>query len=140
MRQRGRKGMAQEEAATGGSLSVITRPDAPLDLSPEEGDEWHAIVDSMPADWFPRETWPLLAQYCRHSISARRIAAMADAEMAKPEMDLGTLKDLFNLQRGETAALKAMAASMRLSQQSTWNAKSGDTAKAKRTVKRLWDG
>lgn len=138
MRQRGRKGIAQTEVA--GALTVVARPDAPLDLTPDETDEWHAIVDALPADWFSRETWPLLGQYCRHAVSARRIGTLIDAEMAKPDMDLGTLKDLLTLQRGETAALKAMAASMRLSQQSTWNAKSGDTAKSKRTVKRLWEG
>jgi hypothetical protein len=138
MRQRGRKGIAQTETA--GALTVVARPDAPLDLTPDETDEWHAVVDALPADWFPRETWPLLAQFCRHTVSARRVAQLIDAEMAKAEMDLRNLKEFLTLQRGETAALKALAASMRISQQSTWNAKSGDTAKAKRTVKRLWEG
>lgn len=138
MKQRGRKGVSQIETA--GALTVVSRPDAPLDLTPEESDEWHAVVDALPADWFPRETWPLLAQFCRHTISARRIAQMIDAEMAKQDVPVMFLKELLTLQRGETAALKALAASMRLSQQSTWNAKSGDTAKSKRTVKRLWEG
>ena len=121
-------------------LVTINRPDAPLDLTPDETDEWHAVVDALPADWFPRETWPLLAQYCRHTVASRRLGQLIDAEMAKLDLDMPMLKDLLMLQRGETSALKAMAASMRLSQQSTWNAKSGDTAKQKRTVKRLWDG
>jgi hypothetical protein len=138
MRQRGRKGIAQIETA--GAVMVITRPDAPLDLTPDETDEWCAIVDAMPADWFARETWPLLAQFCRHTVTSRRVGQLIDAEMAQTEMDLRNLDKLTQMQARETSALKALAASMRLSQQSTWNAKSGDTAKAKRTVKRLWDG
>jgi hypothetical protein len=138
MRQRGRKGIAQEGTAV--ALTIVQRPEAPLDLTPDETDEWHAVVDALPADWFPRETWPLLAQFCRHTVAARRIAQLIDAEMSKTDMPIMFLKELLTMQRGETAALKALAASMRLSQQSTWNAKSGDTAKSKRTVKRLWEG
>ena len=137
MRQRGKTSAASTEIST---VTVVKRPDAPLDLTPDETDEWCAIVDTMPADWFARETWPLLTQYCRHTVCARRIAQLIDAEMSRPEVDWPQLKEMLASQAKETAALKALAASMRLSQQSTWNAKSGDTAKSKRTVKRLWDG
>lgn len=137
MRQRGKKS-AEAESST--AVSVIARPEAPLDLTPEETDEWLAITEAMPADWFPRETWPLLSQYCRHTVSSRRVSQLIDTEMAQDEMDLMKLDKLLAMQARETGALKAMAASMRLAQQSTWNAKSGDTAKQKRTVKRLWDG
>ena len=138
MRQRGRKGVTQIEAS--GAPTVISRPDAPLDLTPDASDEWRAIVDVMPADWFSRETWPLLAQYCRHAVTSRRIGQLIEAEMAAVEIDLQKLNKLTKMQAQETSSLKAMAAAMRLAQQSTWNAKSGDTAKSKRTVKRLWDG
>ena len=138
MRQRGRKGVTQIEAS--GAPTVISRRDAPLDLTPDASDEWRAIVDVMPADWFSRETWPLLAQYCRHAVTSRRIGQLIEAEMAAVEIDLQKLNTLTTMQAQETSSLKAMAAAMRLAQQSTWNAKSGDTAKSKRTVKRLWDG
>ena len=98
---------------------VVSRPDAPLDLTPEETVEWQAIVDAMPAEWFQRETWPLLAQYCRHTVAARRVAQLIDAEMAQVEINVPTLYKLLAAQSRETAALKAMAASMRLAQQST---------------------
>jgi hypothetical protein len=136
MIQRGRKG----PDAVRGEIAVIERPQAPLALTPDETDEWRAVVDAMPADWFPRETWPLLAQYCRHSVTSRRIGQLIDQAMAEPEIDLGKLDKLTQMQARETSSLKAMAAAMRLAQQSTWNAKSGDTAKNRRTVKRLWDG
>ena len=138
MRQRGRKGISQIEAP--GVVVVVARPDAPLDLTPEESDEWRAIVDAMPADWFQRETWPLLAQYVRHTIAARRVAQLIDAEMASAEIDLGKLDKLLAAQARETAALKSMAAAMRLAQQSSRTDGSAATEKRKRTVKRLWEG
>ena len=137
MQQRGRKSLAQIE--TPGAVSVMRRPDAPLELTPEETDAWRAIIDAMPADWFPQESWPLLKQYCRHEVCARRLAQLIDAEMSRDPLDQASLKDLLGMQAKETAALKALAASMRLSQQSTYNAQSGATAKNKRIVKRPWD-
>src|SRR5687767_4176132 len=100
MRQRGRKGIAQTDMA--GALTVVSRPDAPLELTPEETEEWHAIVDALPADWFQRETWPLLVQFCRHTVAARRIAQLIDAEMAKVDLPVMFLKELLTMQRGET--------------------------------------
>jgi hypothetical protein len=137
MRQRGRKGSAQLEVAC--AVAVVTRPDAPLDLTPEETDEWRAIVDGMPADWFQRETWPLLAQYCRHTVAARRVGQLLDAEMAGQEIDLARLDKLLAAQARESGALKALAASMRLAQQSSRTDGSSGTAKRNRTVKRLWE-
>jgi hypothetical protein len=126
MMQRGRKGLARSE--TPGAVAVVDRPEAPLDLTPEETDEWHAVVDAMPADWFPRETWSLLRQWCRHTVCARRVAQLIDAEMSREELDLAAIKDLTGMQHRETTALKALAAAMRLAQQSTYNAKNGSTA------------
>ena len=57
-----------------GAIAIVRRPDAPLDLTPEETDEWAAVVDSLPADWFARETHGLLKQYPQ--LFVMRIAAM----------------------------------------------------------------
>ena len=35
--------------------------------------EWCAVVNRMPADWFPRETHGMLVQYCRLIVGARRL-------------------------------------------------------------------
>lgn len=123
-----------------GAVAIIRRPDAPLDLTPEETDEWAAVVDSLPADWFARETHGLLKQYCRHIVSARRVAQLIDQEMARDEVDVPTLDRLLGMQSRETGAIKAMAASMRVSQQATYTAKAGSTAKTSRSVKRPWEG
>lgn len=139
MIQRGRKSLKALAAPAAGATTLLERPEAPLDLTPEQSDVWRATVDALPADWFPRETWPLLSQYCRHTIDARRIAQLIDQECAKPDMDVKAFGDLLTMQARETAALKAMAASMRLSQQSSRNDGTAQTAKKGRTVKRPWE-
>jgi hypothetical protein len=47
-------------------LHSNARPEPPEDLTEEQAAEWSAVVDRLPADWFPRETHGLLARYCRH--------------------------------------------------------------------------
>lgn len=137
MQQRGRRSAAA--LSVPGAVSLVERPDAPLDLTPEEADVWRRTVEAMPADWFPAETYPLLTQWCRHTVTARRVAQLIDAEMSRDPVDTGALKELLAMQARETASLKAMAASMRLSQQASYHAQSSGTAKAKRVVKRPWE-
>lgn len=135
---RGRKSVA--ELATVTPVEIVPRPNAPLDLSPEESDEWAAIVDAMPADWFPRETWPLLAQYCRHTVSSRRVSQLIDAACSREEIDVQEIRELLAMQAKETSALKAMAASMRLSQQASYSARGAGGEKSRRvTTKRPWE-
>lgn len=139
MRQNGRKSLASLAVAPVG-VTTLERPSAPLDLTPEESDEWVAIVGAMPAEWFPRETHPLLRQYVRHTISARRVAQMIDAAMANPELDMKALEGLLAMQARETSALKAMAASMRLSQQASYSARGAGGEKSRRpTMARPWE-
>ena len=140
MQQRGRKSGAAL-AVRGGDVEAIERPAAPLDLTPEQADVWVDIVNGLPADWFRRETWPLLVQYCRHTTAARRIAQLIDAANSRDEIDLGELKELHGMQARETAALKALAASMRLSQQATRSEAGAAGAKSRSlpTIKRPWE-
>ena len=138
MRQRGKISASALEVP--GAVAVVQRPAAPLDLTPEETDVWTETVDAMPADWFPRETWPLLRQWCRHTVTARRVSQLIDAECAREEVDLGALDKLHKMQAKETAALKAMAASMRLSQQASYSARGAGGEKGRRaTAKRPWE-
>ena len=115
-------------------IEVVRRPDAPLDLTPEEADVWGETVDALPADWFARESWPLLKQWCRHTITARRVSQMIDAESARDELNIGALKELLGMQAKETAALKALAASMRLSQQASYSARGAGGEKSRRSA------
>src|SRR5690625_1694999 len=138
MKQRGRKSAG--ELAVASPVLVQPRPDAPGELTPEQADVWNEVVDALPADWFPAETHPLLIQYCRHTIEARRIAQLIDQECAREELDVATYAALLRMQARETTALKSMASSMRLSQQSSRRDDNSATAKKNRTVTRPWEG
>jgi hypothetical protein len=70
MAQRGRKSAA--------SLSIVQvlgneRPAPPDELTEEEAEEWRAIASRMPHDWWTRENYPLLAEYCRHIVSGQDV-------------------------------------------------------------------
>ena len=46
-------------------------PDPPGELSEDEAKEWRRYWLVSPPGWFPKETWPLLVQLCRHIVNAR---------------------------------------------------------------------
>ena len=122
MSARGRQSTAAREIAhLAGSVASVQRPDAPYDLTDEQADEWRAIVNRLPADWFPRETWPLLAQYCRHAVAARRVAQMVKAIEEEKEFDLAAYDRALKMQEREGRAISSLATKMRLSQQTTYD-------------------
>jgi hypothetical protein len=129
MKTRGRDSAASQEIAAIAPTS-IQRPDAPYDLTDEQSEEWWAIVNRMPADWFPRETHGLLAQFCRHIVSARHVAQLiTDCEKAKP-FDIDQYNKLLGMQEREGRALSSLATRMRISQQGSYDkkkAKGGST-------------
>ena len=123
-----------------GAVALVRRPDAPLHLTPDQTDEWVAVSNAMPADWFTRETHALLEQWCRHTVDARRIAFLVDQEMSRPEVDVQTLDKLLAMQARETSAMKALASAMRISQQASYTTKAAGTEKSGRSmVKRPWE-
>lgn len=121
MAPRGRKSNASLQVVTpdAAAIEAIPRQPAPDELSDEEAREWTAIVNRMAADHFGRETQALLAQYVRHVVRARKIAAMLHAmEDGEGQLDISDWDRLTKMQRRETEAIKSLSASMRLSQQS----------------------
>lgn len=132
--------------ATPSAVARTERPAPPLDLTEAESDVWVEVVDSLPADWWSGANLPLLAQYCRHVVGARRVAMLIDQAYAAaggddaPVLDLDRLAKLTAMQAQHSARLKALAASMRLAQQSSYSARGAAGAKAKpaATVDRPW--
>lgn len=120
MAKRGRQSAAALEITSApGLLETVERPDAPYDLTDEQATEWWAVVNRLPADWFPRETHALLADYCRHVVKSRRIAQLvADAE-SRPAIDVDTLDKLYKMADRESRAISSLATRMRISQQAT---------------------
>lgn len=135
MAKRGRVSAASLEVATVSAIETIARPDAPYDLTDEQSDEWWAVVNRMPADWFPRETHGMLAQYCRHIVAARRVAQLiAKTEKAK-SIDVGEYDQLLKMQEREGRAISSLATRMRISQQATVRA---EQARKPTLVEKPW--
>src|SRR5690606_36227062 len=139
MGARGRKSAASLEIAAIGpsGIQTIRRPDPPEELTAEQAEEWRAVVNRLPADWFPRETHGMLAQYCRHVVAARRVSQMIQAleeEMAQAAEE-GTdrasillsaakaMDRLYKMQEREGRALSSLATRMRITQQATYDPK-----------------
>lgn len=123
-------------AVTAAPIDSVQRPDAPYELTDEETTEWWAVVNSLPADWFPRETHAMLAQYCRHVVNARRVAQLIDRAVKSPELDVAEYGQLLKMQDRESRVITSLATKMRLSQQATVRA---EQARKPKMVKRPWE-
>jgi hypothetical protein len=116
-------------------VGAVPRQRAPSELSKEQAGIWNAVVAAEPADWFSGSTRPLLVQFCRHIIAARRVAEM----VATLEADIATksaeqserlavmlsaakaLDRLLKMQERESRAIASLATKMRITQQATTN-------------------
>lgn len=135
---RGRKSAASLEVVTavGGVVSAIQRPEPPPELTDEQSHEWRAVVNRLPAEWFPRETHGLLAQYCRHVVAARRIAQLIAEFEARDEIDVEQYDRLLKMQEREGRAISSLATRMRISQQATLDR---EKRKPLRAPKKPWE-
>lgn len=137
MAKRGRiPAAATELAAIAGPAETVIRPDAPYDLTDEQSEEWWAVVNRMPAEWFPRETHGMLAQYCRHVVAARRVAQLVAAAEAEKTLDIENYDRLLKMQEREGRAISSLATRMRISQQATVRA---EQARKPTQVRKPWE-
>jgi hypothetical protein len=120
---RGRKSAA--------SLSIVSvigqeRPAPPDELDEAEAKEWREIAARLPHDWWTRENFPLLAEYCRHIVRARDLAGdIAKFKRFPAEVRLTTegvqrYDVLLRMADRERAAMVNLATKMRLTQQSRY--------------------
>lgn len=104
------------------------RPAPPTHLTAAQRREWKAVVDRLPADWFARENYPLLAQYVRHVDNANRLAkAIAKTDLTTVA-GAESFDKLTRMHEREGRAASSLATRMRLTQQSRYNAQSANTA------------
>jgi len=136
MGARGPQSSASLSVISSTGIEAYERPRPPADLNFEAAQEWTAIVNRLPADWFGRETEALLAQYCRHTIAAKRVAALIDQAEADHECDLKDYDRLLKMQEREGRALTSLATKMRISQQSTYDKSKKKPAQSRK----LWEG
>ena len=111
---------------------------APHDLTDEEVEVWQGVVESFPADWFSRATVPLLTQYCRHAVHARRIAELIEKATSDPKLKIGDYERLLHMQKEQSAAMSTLAVKMRITQSSITN-QHGNRPKTKAQYK-PWEG
>lgn len=137
MAQRGRVPAVALESVNHSGIQAERRPEPPVDLTPEQAAEWLEVTERTPADWFPRSTWPLLAQYCRHVVAARKVGSLIESHEAGSDLDLDVYDRLLKMQEREGRALSSLATRMRISQQSTYDARKSKAGK--NPVNRPWD-
>lgn len=135
MGSRGRKSSAALQVLRD-PVETVPRPDVPYDLTDEQGEEWIAIVNTMPADWFMRGNYALLGQYCRHVVAARRIAQLIEQAAGGEGLDRKEFVELLKQQEAESRAIMTLLRSMRLTQQSVFRS---ETTKHPKRVKKPWD-
>ena len=120
MGARGKKSAASLEVVRSSNVRAIQRPKPVEGLTPEQAGEWLNVVNRMPADWFPNETHSMLAHYCRHVVSARRVSELIET-ILDGDGQQGWLEDydrLLKMQEREGRAMSALATRMRITQQS----------------------
>ena len=130
MKQRGRKqnlAIVQESP-----ISAQDRPEPTPDLTPEQRIEWIQVVNSLPAEWFPAETYSLLAQYCKHVVAARHIAELIQRAEGAEELDVTDYDKLLKMQERESRIIASLGTKMRITQQSTWSDQKVKTGKGKK--------
>ncbi|SRR6266550_249896 len=121
MGRRGPKSIA-DMMVVDSPAGILSRPDAPYDLTDEEADEWRAITASMPGDYFARTHYAPLTQLCRHIVVARRIAQLVDRCVKNKKFDRFEFKDLLKMQAIESAAIMRLCRTMRLTHQTIYRA------------------
>lgn len=102
-------------------LSVIKRPQAPRELTLAESIEWDRVVGSMPAEWFKPETHAMLAQYCKHVLSSRKVSEFIEVEENNPAASMKELDRLYRMRDREGRAASMLATRMRITQQTYYD-------------------
>jgi hypothetical protein len=87
MRQRGRISASALEI----TLKIFDRVERlrpPVELTDEQVEIWTAVVNSQPADRLSPGAAPLLAQYCRHVVQAKGVAALIEQATSDPNLSV----------------------------------------------------
>lgn len=136
MAKRGRPSSASLEIAAR-PVEVVERQRAPHELNDEETEVWAAVVNTMPADWFSPATVPLLVQYCREYVQARRVAELIEKATSDPDLSIKDYDRLLKVQARQSATIRSLATTMRISQQATTNHRGNQK---KTSAKKPWEG
>jgi hypothetical protein len=139
MGRRGRTSSAELEVA-GKAVSITARPDACYSLRDEEAEVWKAIAESLPADWITPGCAPVLAAYCRATVSARRLGMLIAQEEAAQDYDHVRHLAFIRAHSQVAATVKTLATSLRLTPQSRYTPqRAGTAAGGSSSGRKPWD-
>jgi hypothetical protein len=128
--------MSRESLA---SLSTATvsglpeRPEPPEYLSERESALWREVVATKPADWFLRDSQPILAQYCKNVILHRDISERLD-KIDIQTADPKELEKIIGMACKVSALCVSLAVKMRLTQQSRYTSDRAATQQKKHSA------
>jgi hypothetical protein len=139
MAKRGRPSSASVAVASVGPVETVARPDPPDEygLTDEQILEWWAVVEHKPADWFSRETHALLAQHCKHTVSARKVGQLIAQAESGSELDINEYDKLLKMQERESRILSALGEKLCLPPSATRNHRGNK--KPGQTTKKPWE-
>lgn len=145
MEKRGRKSGAELAVPDKKILEKYDRPKPVSGLTPDQGDIWIDIVSDLPADWFPKHTHEILAQYCRHCASVQKIDMLiaqlengGHTESDEGDFDfIASYDQLLKMRERESRAASSHATRLRITPQATYD-KSKSKGKSN-AVKRPWE-
>jgi hypothetical protein len=140
MGTRGRKSAAELTTVGPGGIATARRPEPLADLSDEMAEVWRSIVNGKPGDWFDAGSAPVLAQYCRHVVAARRVGQLIAQAEADGEFLVEHWITLLRAQERQSALVASLATKLRLCQQSRYTASAAATAaRSAGTGPRPWE-
>lgn len=123
---RGRKSAAALALVGPSGIESVRRPAPPADLTDEQKVEWVAVVNRLPADWFPRETHPMLVALCCSAVSYRRLNQMVvEFEGRMEDLPSPPVMEAFDrllkMRQREASVLSSLSTRMRISQHATYD-------------------
>ena len=121
MAKRGRKSSSAVSLAVLPSvdpseIESIARPEPPEGLDVAARDVWLDVVENLPADWFEPVMLPVLEQYCRHVVEARRLNALI-VQAVESELGIEDYGQLLRMRGNETRVMLSLATKMRITAQ-----------------------
>jgi hypothetical protein len=119
MRKRGRIGVADLALVR---VADVVRLAAPADLTDAEREQFVAVVNTMPPDYFRPEHRSLILQYIRHRAEADRCAALLRSIVASLD-NLVAYSRLLRMQDRESRVLSSLATKLRITPQAQRNYK-----------------
>lgn len=139
--------MAERGRRSAASLTVISgqidgRPGAPSDLSAAQKEVWERTVANEAADVFKTAALQqLLKEYCRHVVSAKKLAGLIETIEKLDEIsseDMADYDRLLKMRDRETKAIADKATKLRLTNQARYTPQAAATAAKKSNERKPW--